>query len=104
MPKSTKKRFSTDVIAHWPEVFKDIQVKSVPLEYLQSINITFQDGKVWVIDIDEKAKINPDMEYGLDSLFKDYDHVITNIDFRLNTKKVRADIEKRTKQFLKKRK
>jgi len=97
-------KLSKDVIAHWPEVFKDIDVKTVPIEYLQSITIYFKDGRKWVVNVDKKAKANPELNYGIDSLLKEYENAIVNIDFRLNTAKVRKDIEARTKTFLKKRK
>lgn len=101
MPRN---KLSKDVIAHWPEVFKDIEVHTVPLEYLHSITVRFRDGKAWVIELDKKAPKNPDLEYGLESLFREYDDAIDTIDFRLNTHKVRKDIEGRTKTFMKKRK
>jgi hypothetical protein len=97
-------KLSKDVIAHWPEVFKDIDVKTVPIEYLQSITIYFRDGRKWVVNVDKKAKANPELNYGIDNLLKEYENAIVNIDFRLNTAKVRKDIESRTKTFLKKRK
>ena len=97
-------KLSKDVIAHWPEVFKDIEVRTVPLEYLQSITVKFKDGKAWIIELDKKTPPNPDLEYGLESLFREYDKAIDTIDFRLNTHKVRKDIEGRTKSFMKKRK
>ncbi len=101
MPRN---RLSKDVIAHWPEVFKDIEVTKIPLEYLHSITVRFRDGKAWVIELDKKAPKNPDLEHGLESLFREYDDAIDTIDFRLNTQKVRKDIEGRTKSFMKKRK
>jgi len=97
-------KLSPDVISAWPEVFKDIEIHTVPFEYLHSITIYFESGKQWIIDIDEKAKANPDFDYGLEALFEEYADQIVNIDFRINVKKVRNDIEKRTKHFLKKRK
>jgi len=97
-------RLSKDVIAHWPEVFKDIEIHSVPIEYLHSVTVHFKDGRKWIVEIDKKAKQNKELNYGLDTLFKEYENAIVNIDFRLDTKKVRNDIEKRTKSFLKKRK
>lgn len=44
------------------------------------------------------------LEKTLEDLFEQYEDVITNIDFRLNTKKLKQDITNRTKLFLKKRK
>ena len=98
-----------EVISHWPEVFKDVDVQVVPLEYLHSIRVFFVDGKIWDIDMaktrDLKQNQDSDtLEKTLEGLFEEYEDVITNIDFRLNTKKLKQDITNRTKLFLKKRK
>ena len=97
-------KLSKNVIAHWPEVFKDIEIHTVPLEYLHSITIDFDNGKSWVVEINDQAKSNPDLDYGLEALFDEYEDEIINIDFSIDVVKVRKDIEKRTKHFLKKRK
>jgi len=100
-------RLPPDVIKHWPEVFEDIDVKAVPVEYIDSIQVYFDDGTVWEIDIDEKeiTENSPDIvEESLGAFFEEYDDVIENVDFRLNTKKVIRDIKSRSQQFLKKRK
>ena len=54
MPKEGK--LHPDLIKHWPEIFKDIDVRSIPLEYLNAVYVTFDDGKVWAIELDENAK------------------------------------------------
>ena len=41
------------------------------------------------------------LEKSLDDLFAEYQDHIQNVDFRLNTSKVKEDITKRTKKFLK---
>lgn len=104
--KSNESLLPADVIEHWPEVFEDLDVQVVPLEYLHSIRVFFQDGKVWDIDI-AKSKandLNNNLEDTLEELFQQYDDVITNVDFRLDTARLKEDITKRTKLFLKKRK
>lgn len=97
------KKLPKDVIDHWPEVLKDITIETVPLEYLDSIRITFVDGKVWEID----TKKNPDeidLEEAIGDLMDEYEDSIANVDFRLDTAKVKQDITQRTRKFLKKRK
>tara|TARA_B110000503_G_C7127053_1_gene405113 strand:- start:530 stop:838 length:309 start_codon:yes stop_codon:yes gene_type:complete len=101
----SNKRFPKEVIAHWPEIFKDVEVHAIPLQYLNSITISFKDGKIWEIDLnDDRNMLEEDLEYSIDSLLTEYEDEIENIDFRLDTEKVRRDIEKRTSTFLKKRK
>jgi hypothetical protein len=99
--KPRKKQLPKEVIDHWPEVFKDVHIDVVPLEYLNSVRVEFTDGKIWDIDINTDKKPVQDLEKSLDDLFEQYQNVIKNVDFRLDTDKVKADITKRTKKFLK---
>jgi len=93
-------------VAHWPEIFSDLHVESIPVEYLLSIKVTFKDGKNWEIRLknNRQKMTNKELEKQITELFKTYGDAIKNVDFRLDTNKVKADITKRTKTFLKKRK
>lgn len=98
-------KLSDEVIALWPEVLKDVDVHTVPIEYLQSINVEFNDGNTWHIDIDPRDEFDLlAVEENIEDLFREYNDVITKVDFRLNIAKVKKDIQKRTNRFLKKRK
>lgn len=104
MPKKPNK-LPSDVIAHWPEVFKDVEVKAIPLEYLESINVTFSDGKIWVIDLNDPRKNTVDnLGEVINELLDEYDDNIENIDFRVDVIKIKEDITRRTHVFMKKRK
>lgn len=102
---SKKNKLPPEVIDSWPDVFKDIRIDVVPIEYLHSVKIQFADGKIW--DIDVKKSLNKpdlDIELALEELFDAYEDSIVNVDFRLDTAKVKHDIKKRTAIFMKKRK
>lgn len=91
----------------WPDIFKDIDLKVVPLDYLHSIRVVFQDGKIWDIDIqnskdEDGRQVNVKKE--LEDIFRQYEREISNVDFRLDTERVKRDIKKRTALFMKKRK
>lgn len=107
MPNGNK--LPPEVVNHWPEVFKDVEIKAVPLGYLESILVYFDDGNIWEIDL-EPAKLNGDeraievLEQELDEFFEEYDDTIESVEFRLDTKKVIKDVKERTKLFMKKRK
>lgn len=106
MPKKNTK-LPSEVIDHWPEIFSDIEIKAIPIQYIKSINVQFADGKVWVIEVNNEIITQTNLESVEESLadfFEEYDEVIDTVDFNLNTKKVRKDIETRTKRFMKKRK
>lgn len=106
MPKKNTK-LPPEVVDHWPEIFSDIEIKAIPIQYIKSINVQFADGKVWVIEVNNKIITQTNLESVEESLadfFEEYDDVIDTVDFNLNTAKVRKDIETRTKRFMKKRK
>lgn len=101
-----KKSLPPDVVIQWPEVFSDIDVKVVPLSYLDSMRIIFEDGKVWDIDIAGEIKKSAmgevDLEAEIAELVNTYEDSIKHIDFRLDVAKVKKDMIRNTKRFLKK--
>jgi hypothetical protein len=104
---SDKNPLPKDIIDQWPEIFKDIEVSVVPITYIKSVTIEFENGKTWEINIDaEKLKnaSEEDIEDYLEAFFEEYDEFIETVDFRLDTAKVIKDVQARTKRFLKKRK
>ncbi len=102
---ANKGKLPSDIVNAWPEIFKDITIDVVPIEYLHSVKIYFNDGKIWEIDV-KKSRSKPtlNIETALEDLFVEYESSIKNIDFRLDTHKVKRDIKKRTQIFMKKRK
>jgi hypothetical protein len=103
---SQGKVFPREVIECWPEVFGEINLNVLPLRYLQAVLINFKDGKTWEIKITSSTKKNgwDTFEKSLSELFKAYERKIDNIDFKLDTNRIKKDIEKETNRFLKKRK
>lgn len=95
-----------EVIDSWPEVFGEVKLHVLPLRYLHAVIINFKDGKTWEIKITAKTKHNgwDTFEQSLTELFKVYDTKIRDIDFKLDTERVKKDIERRTQRFLKKKK
>tara|TARA_E500000178_G_C17005351_1_gene747824 strand:+ start:1491 stop:1805 length:315 start_codon:yes stop_codon:yes gene_type:complete len=95
------KRLPNEVIQHWPEVFNDIDIKTIPIEYLSTIRIEFKDGTIWEVDCVAKAETGANLDQTIADLFAEYGRDILHVDFRLNTTKVKRDIQKRTRAFLK---
>lgn len=104
--KAKNKKLPEDIVEHWPEVFKDVDIQVVPVKYLQSVRVFFTDGKVWDIDVaaTRKRKEATDIESALEELFQNYEKDIENVDFRLDTARIKADIQGRTRHFMKRRK
>ena len=102
-PKRDK--LSRGVQSTWPEVLKDIDVDVIPIEYLVTIRVMFKDKKIWEIDMQSsRNKLGDDnvLEDVLQELFDEYENSIENIDFRLDIERLKNDIQKRTRVFMKK--
>lgn len=102
----TSKKLSKDVIERWPEVFGEVTLNVVPLKYLHSIQIKFKDNKVWDIAIGAKSSSMDwvAMEKNIHEIFTTYQEEIDNVDFKLDTEKIKRDIVKSTNKFLKTKK
>ena len=95
-----------EVIDSWPEVFGEVKLRVLPLRYLHAVMISFKDGKIWEVKVtaETQRKGWDAFEISLAELFKTYESRIDNVDFKLDTMRIKKDIEKNTKRFLKKRK
>lgn len=99
-----------EIVDHWPEVFNDVEIKAVPIEYVESLHVHFEDGKIWDIAIDPAALHEKDellgntLEETLEMFFEEYEDQIVNVEFKLNTDKVIEDIKAKTASFLKQQK
>ena len=95
------KPFPKDVIDRWPEVFGEITLNVVPLQYLHAVKITFKNGKVWEIELQKDAKLDWDnFEKQVKETMSQYEDNIENVDFKLDTDRIKKDITKHTKKFL----
>lgn len=91
-----------EIIKHWPEVFKDIEVEMVPMDYISAIEVEFLNGDVWIIDCKGNEAANDiDVAETLEELLIEYEETIDNVDLRIDSEKVKRDIQKTTKAFLK---
>lgn len=95
-----------EVIEAWPEVFGEVKLHILPLRYLHAVIITFKDGKVWEVKVtaETQRKGWDSFESSLSELFKTYERRIDNIDFKLDTNRIRKDVERGTQKFLRKKK
>lgn len=95
------KKLPEDVIKHWPEVFRDIDIHTIPVDYLATIRIEFVEGRIWEIDCTAKKSTGADLNKTIASFFDEYGDEISHVDFRLDTAKVKRDITKRVNGFMK---
>jgi protein associated with RNAse G/E len=99
-----KQYFPKDVVDQWPEIFGEVAIKAIPLDYTRSMRIIFKNGNEWNINIAAHAKTSglDYVEMQLQELLDTYEDSIEHIDFQLDVNKVMKDAIKTTKSFLKK--
>lgn len=86
------------MVKQWPEILNDISVSSIPLAYINSIKICFSDGRLWEISLTSPNKDK--IAEQVDNLVTELDDEIVKIDFDLNIKQLKTDIEKTTNNVL----
>lgn len=100
-----KKNFNIQKIddKEWEEILEEIDLKFLPLEYLKTIIITFEDKTIWEIDLanTRKTQTEEKIEQTLDDLFDEYEGDISNLDFQLDIEKIKKYLSKRVSYFLK---
>ena len=101
-----RKKFPQDVIDLWPEVFGEIDLNVIPVRYLDAITVEFTNKEVKEIKL---TKIHPDanwieFEKQLKEILLSYEQEIDNVDFKLDTERIKQDVLKTVNEFLKQRK
>ena len=71
------------------------------IEYINVIIVRFRDGKVWEVDVNNKQKLEGEPNEIIANFFEEYEDTIDTVDFRIDTTKLKKDVTKRTKRFLK---
>ena len=104
MARRNTKGLPPEVVNKWPDVFGDVDVRAIPLEYLHSLRVRFNNGKQWDIAVDVNKNPAKQLEKTLRELFHTYDSSIKHVDFKLDTDRVKKDVQKSTNRFLKRRK
>jgi hypothetical protein len=85
---------------YWEEILESVDMDFLPIEYVSLVIVTFTDGKVWEIDLTKQSR-ETDVEDTLEKFFEEFEDTIENLDFRLNIEKIKKDIGRRTRRFLK---
>lgn len=91
-----------DVIEDWPEVLRDIEVNVIPLYYVNQLSIIFNNDDVISMSVPNNSLENIVLfEIEFYKLLDQHSDDISYIDFQLNVKRLKRDISKKTKKFLK---
>lgn len=74
----------------------------MPVDYLQFLRLSFQNGRIWEIDIQEQLleSNNDVVAQKLVDIFTEYKDEISRIDFAVDVIKLKKDIANQTKDLL----
>jgi hypothetical protein len=89
------------LIKEWPEVFDDLYMNTMPVAYLDIIQLEFADGRVWEIDIREELS-KQDANSIADTLIntlREFKDDIKKIDFKIDIEKLKTDIASETNKL-----
>lgn len=100
---SASRSLPTEAIDGWPEIFNEVTLTTLPLIYINTVLIDFTDGKIWEIDITPTTKKKmQNFEKSLAEILLSYKDNIKSVNVKINTKKIRCDVEKSIKKMLNK--
>lgn len=91
-----------NLVNEWPEVFEDLHITTMPINYLNNILIEFSNGRVWEISISDQLKNSTAEQLSeklLDTL-KEYRSEIKKIDINLDVDRLKKDIQHSSKNIL----
>lgn len=97
------KSFPKDAIDLWPEIFSDVEINVVPLQYVCGVRIFFKNKKIWEVEFNKSNQFES-IEDQINETISKYEKQIDKVDFKLNTNQIKKDIIKRTNKFLKSKK
>ena len=83
-------------------MFDDMYMNTMPLFYLNSVQLEFKDGRIWEIDIKTQL-ISLEAQVVADKIldmFDEYGQEIENIKFDIDTEQLKEDIKNQTKGML----
>ena len=74
----------------------------MPVAYLKSVRLEFNNGRIWEIDIQEQLSntTNEIVAEKLLDTFQEYKEEIIKVDFAVDIQKLKEDVIKQTKKIL----
>lgn len=91
------------LVKEWPEIFEDLYMNTMPVNYIRSLKLEFKNGRIWEIDVKEQLKeINPDVvSIRILDTFSEYKDEIVKINFDIDIDRLKKDIKESTDHFFK---
>jgi hypothetical protein len=90
-----------DLIQEWPEVFDDLYMSTMPVEYLHSIRLEFSNGRVWEISVEDHLDKSHTQTITdrLISTLNEYRDDIKRVDFQVDIDRLKDDIINNSKNL-----
>ena len=103
MRKKKTIRPPKNLIEEWPEVFEHIYMNSMPIRYVHGVELKFKDGRIWEVDITEQLPFNNEkyIVAKLMSALKEVSKEVEQVNFNINVKKLKEEINDQTKNIMK---
>jgi hypothetical protein len=76
-------------------------MNTMPVAYLKSVRLEFNNGRIWEIDIQEQLgnATNDIVAEKLLDTFQEYKEEITKVDFTIDIQRLKQDITDKTKKL-----
>ena len=88
------------LVAKWPEVFEDLYINTLPMDYIDLVKFEFTNGSQWVIDLKENFHIDKTkLEKLVIESFNDFEHEISKLEFSIDIVKLKKDIIDQSNRF-----
>lgn len=91
-----------NLINEWPEIFEDLHITTMPINYLNSILIEFSNGRVWEISVRDQLAIESaeKLTKKLFETLQEYKSEIVKVDINLDVVRLKKDIKQSSKNIL----
>lgn len=88
-----------DFVQEWPEVFENLYMNTMPVEYIHSIRLEFHNGRIWEIDVENHMNQTHSQTVAdrLVQTLHEYSNEIKTIDFQIDIDRLKRDIVDSTK-------
>lgn len=87
-----------NLVKEWPEVFEDLYMNTMPVVYLEYVQLEFTNGRVWEIDVKDQLKTEDadNVAQRLLETLQEYKDDIKNIEFKFDIDRLKRDIKNST--------
>jgi hypothetical protein len=92
MPKTLFKA-PNNIVKEWPEIFEDMWISTMPVIYLHTLQIEFNNGRIWEFELKENISDSDStmLSNKLKDLLSEYYTSISRIHFELDIDRLKVD-------------